>query len=96
MKFRYAKLLLPRKSDFFGSSISRPVIPLRISSVGKSVQYSALIDSGADFCIFDGEVGEYIGIEVRSGQREVFGGVQERGGAEAFLHKVTMNIGGWA
>jgi len=95
MKFRYAKLLLPKKSEFFGSSISRPIVPVRISWKGKSVQYSALIDSGADFCIFDGEVGDYLGIDVRSGVKEVFGGVQERGGAEAFLHEVTLNIGGW-
>ena len=95
MKFRYAKLLLPKKSEFFGSSISRHIVPIRISWKGKSVQYSALIDSGADFCIFDGEVGDYLGIDVRSGVKEVFGGVQERGGAEAFLHEVTLNIGGW-
>ena len=95
MKFRYAKLLLSNKSDFFGTAISRPVIPIRITSCGNSLQYSALIDSGADFCIFDGEVGQYLGIDVRSGAKEVFGGVQERGGAEAFLHKVTLNIGGW-
>lgn len=49
----------------------------------------------ADFCIFDGAIGEQIGIDVKSGTREVFGGIQDRGGAEAFLHKVTLNIGGW-
>ena len=95
MKFSYAKLLLPRKSDFFGSSIARPIVPIGISWQNKSMRYSALIDSGADFCIFDGEVGDYLGINVRSGSREVFGGVQERGGAEAFLHEISINIGGW-
>ncbi len=95
MKFSYAKLLLPRKSDFFGSSIARPIIPVRISTDGKSVQYSALIDSGADFCIFEGEVAEYLGIDVRSGPKEVFGGIQERGGATAFLHEIMLTVGGW-
>lgn len=27
--------------------------------------------------------------------REEFGGIQERGGAEVFLHKATINVGGW-
>lgn len=58
------------------------------------MRYAALIDSGADFCIFDGEVGEQLGINVRLGPREIFGGIQERGGAEAFLHEVVLNIGG--
>src|SRR3989338_11223764 len=95
MKFSYDKLLLPHKSEFFGTSIARPIISICISSGGRLIRYSALIDSGADFCIFDGEVGDYLGIDVRAGSREVFGGVQERGGAEAFLHEITLNVGGW-
>lgn len=77
MKFSYAKLLLQHKSEFFGTSIARPVISIGISSEGNSIRYSALIDSGADFCIFDAEVGEYLGVDIRAGSREVFGGVQE-------------------
>jgi hypothetical protein len=54
-----------------------------------------LIDSGADFCIFDAEIGEYLNINIRTGNKEPFGGIQEMGIAEAFLHQVTINIGGW-
>lgn len=61
----------------------------------KELKYAALIDSGADFNIFDAALGEYLGLDVTSGLREPFGGVQERGGAEAFLHEVTLTIGGW-
>jgi hypothetical protein len=25
----------------------------------------------------------------------MFGGIQERGGSESFLHPITLNIGGW-
>ncbi|MFH1192928.1 MAG: hypothetical protein V1656_01260 [Candidatus Jorgensenbacteria bacterium] len=73
----------------------KPIIPVGISFGGKKLRYGVLIDSGADFCIFDGEVGEQLGINVRSGTREVFGGIQERNGAEAFLHEVVLNVGGW-
>ena len=94
MKFRYHKLLLDRRSPLFGHSILKPVIPLKISVNGKELEYAALIDSGADFCIFDAEIGEYLGLKIREGTRINFGGIQEIGGADAFLHEINLNIGG--
>ena len=94
MKFRYIKFPLSVRSPLFGQSILKPIIPVEVSYKNKKLHYNVLIDSGADFCIFDGEVGEEIGIDVRSGNCEIFGGIQERGGAEAFLHTVTINVGG--
>lgn len=95
MKFDYFKLPLPEKSDFFGDAILKPIIPVKIMYKGNIANYAALIDSGADFNIFDAEIGEYLGIDVKSGTKEIFGGIQKKGGAEAFLHEVTLNIGGW-
>lgn len=94
MKFPYLKLLLEQKSDFFGSSIAKPIIPIKLSNQNNTAKYAALIDSGADFCIFDAEAGEYIGLDIRSGRKQIFGGIQESGGAEAFIHEVTINVGG--
>ena len=95
MKFKYLKFRLHEPSKFFGNSVLRPIIPVGIFHNKNSLKYAALIDSGADFNIFDAELGEYLGIEIKSGVKETFGGVQERGGAEVFLHEVTLNIGGW-
>ncbi len=95
MKFKYFKFPLAKKSTFFGTALFKPIIPVAISHKGKESRYAALVDSGADFCIFDGEVGEQLGIDVRSGVLETFGGIQEKGGAQAFLHKVTLQVGGW-
>jgi len=95
MKFPYLKFPLNKNSAFFGSAILKPIIPVGVSYGEKTLRYGALIDSGADFCIFDAAVGEYLGIDIHSGSKEVFGGIQERGGAEAFLHEVVLNIGGW-
>lgn len=95
MKFNYLKFPLSHKSELFGSYILKPIIPIKISYKENSLKYGALIDSGADFCIFDAEIGEYIGIDIKSGVKEIFGGVQELGKAEAFLHKINLNIGGW-
>jgi len=94
MKFRYHKFPLPERSEYFGLSVLRPIIPVTIVAGSRELHYEALIDSGADFCIFDAEIGEYLGLPVRAGFREEFGGIQERGGAEAFLHSVVLHIGG--
>ncbi|MEK7501205.1 MAG: hypothetical protein AAB642_03720 [Patescibacteria group bacterium] len=94
MKFRYHKLLLRERSEYFGTSILKPIISIKIGWGGNELNYTALIDSGADFCIFDAEVGEYLGLDVKSGDPEKFGGIQETGAAVAYLHDVVLNIGG--
>lgn len=95
MKFFYSKISLPHKSKVLGGAILKPIIPVKIVVGGKTIRYSALVDSGADFCIFDAEIGEALGLDIRSGEKEIFGGIQGRGGAEAFFHGVELNIGGW-
>lgn len=59
MKFKYKK---------YGPGILRPVIPIEILYKSRSVPYEVLVDSGADFCIFDAEIGELVGIDVASGE----------------------------
>ncbi len=95
MKFYYSKFPLPYRSEFFGSTILKPVIPVKIIIGDKALRYSALIDSGADFCIFDAEIGENLGLNIKLGKKEIFGGIQEKSGAEAFFHEVKLDIGGW-
>ncbi len=84
MKFRYKRY----------GEILRPVIPIRVRSGEKHLQYEALVDSGADICIFSSEVGHAIGIDVLKGvPHEVFG----IGGKTSFyyFHKVVIEVGGW-
>lgn len=95
MKFFYLKVPLGAKSATLGNYLLKPIIPIRISYKDKSAKYAALIDSGADFCIFDAHIGDYLGIEVRSGEKEAFGGVQEAGLATAYFHEVGVTIGDW-
>ncbi len=95
MKFDYSKIKLPEKSDFFGSSILKPIIDIRIAAGDKSLQYNALVDSGADFSIFHSGVAQALGIDIESGDKLTFGGVQKADAAAAYLHKVTLVIGGW-
>lgn len=95
MKFKYLKFPLRTKSNFFGTSILKPIIPIELINEQKKIRYAALIDSGADFCIFNGEIGELLGFDVRSGKREGFSGIQQAGIAEVFIHKVILVVGGW-
>ena len=95
MKFSYHKIALPRPSAFFGTSILKPIIPIEILHGSKSIKYAALIDSGADLCIFDAEVADYLGIDVRSGEIEKFKGIQESGQSTAYIHNVKIVIGGY-
>jgi hypothetical protein len=95
MKFPYVKFPLERPSEVFGKAILKPIIPIKIKVKENSLDYNAVIDSGADFCIFDAEVGEYLGLNIKSGIREEFGGVVGSEKGEVFFHKVILNVGGW-
>ncbi|KKU68689.1 MAG: hypothetical protein UX89_C0002G0014 [Parcubacteria group bacterium GW2011_GWA2_47_16] len=64
MKFRYSR---------YGKTL-RPVIPIKLQYSGKEIGYHVLVDSGADMCFFDAEIGKEIGIDILKGKKqEVFG-----------------------
>ncbi len=85
MKFSYKRY----------GTVLRPVIPLKLKHGGAEIGYHVLVDSGADLCIFDAEIGQAIGINVTAGKpRQVFG----VGGKSSiyYLHQVTIEVGGWS
>ena len=92
MKFPYKRFridptpALPHRKFLF-----RPLIPIRLSYNNKSIGYEALLDSGADFCIFDAEIGEYLQIPVVEGKPEVFGGIVGNT-TTAYFHNVDICI----
>ena len=84
MKFKYKR--------YGNGKYLRPVIPIVLENGGNKIGYEVLVDSGADFCIFDAQIGEAIGIDVlRGAPKEVFG----IGGKAAiyYMHRVTITIG---
>ena len=93
MRFRYSRIPLPEPSSVLGSFLFKPIIPIILAYQGRAVRYGALIDSGADFCMLDGLMGEFLGIDVRAGTKVRFGGVEQGTGAEAYFHTVTVKIG---
>jgi hypothetical protein len=85
MKFKYKK---------YAPSVLRPVIPIEILHEDITVQYEVLVDSGADMCIFDSQIAEIIGINIRTGKEQKVAGLT--GVNESFyLHLVTISVGGW-
>jgi len=75
-------------------SASRPVVPVSLINKDKRVRYLAIIDSGADFCIFHAELGAQIDLEVKSGTELTFfgiGGIQQT----AYFHHIGMEVGGY-
>jgi len=94
MQFPYCKFpSLPNDAFPEREHVRRPVIPIELRYNEKIVKYLALIDSGADFCIFHAEIGEYLGINIRDGKRlEFFGVIGDK--KEAFFHEVSITVGG--
>ena len=85
MKYNYKK---------YGPLTRRPVVPIKLNNRDVSIGYEVLVDSGADLCIFDAEIGEALGLDISKGKKmEVFG----VGGKASFyyLHKVEIEVGGW-
>lgn len=86
MKFKYKK---------YGAGILRPVIPVEIVYQNRSLRYEVLVDSGADFCIFDSQIGGLLGIDIWNGDRQEVGGIT--GTVEPYyVHPVTIKVGGWS
>ncbi len=85
MKFKYKK---------YGPGFLRPVIVVEISYKDRSISYEVLVDSGADFCIFDAQIGELLGIDIADGEPQTVSGIT--GAAETYyVHTVTIKVGGW-
>jgi len=75
-------------------SANRPVIPITLINGSNSIKYLALMDSGADLCVFHAEIGEQIGIDIESGKKQELYGIA---GEEmlAFFHHIETEIGGY-
>lgn len=85
MKFRYKK---------YGSGVIRPVIPLKVAYGNKTLVQEVLVDSGADLCLFDAEVGASIGIPIERGELCTFAGVNADP-QPAYMHPIKVILGGW-
>lgn len=94
MEFEYKRYLLPN-----GETITRPVIPILIRNPrnNEAIDYEALVDSGADRCVFPSEIGEMIGINIEAGEQHYVSGVVEGERRPLYMHPIEITPGGyWA
>ena len=73
------------------TSVWKPFVEVRINYKTAHIDCLALLDSGADNCLFPAEVGEYLGINVRNGKTKIFGGIG-KGEVKAYFHDVLLRI----
>jgi hypothetical protein len=80
----------------FANGIERPIIPIivRNPTTRQSVRYLALVDSGADECIFAAEIGELIGLDVLGGRERSVSGVVAGQIRPYYVHNVEIEVGG--
>lgn len=88
MKFEYKRL---------SSGVSRPIIPISVRNphTRKAVRYLALVDSGADNCVFGAEIGELIGLSIEDGKPSSISGVVAGQSRPYYIHNVEIEVGGW-
>ena len=91
-RFEYKRLLL---TD--GAIIARPVIPILIRNpyTNQAIEYEALIDSGADRCVFPAVIGEMIGFDIEKGEREYVGAADAGERRPMYVHAVEITPGGY-
>ncbi len=68
----------------------RPMIPVQLSHQDKSIVVHALVDSGADHCIFPADVAEYLGHRLKSGEKRKFQGIG--GDIHGYLHQNYLKL----
>lgn len=95
MNFSYQKFPFDSKNSPFlnKKSALRPVIQIDFETSKGNLGYYVLIDSGADYCIFHAQVGEQLGLDIKSGASLTFFGTSGTPQV-AYFHKITFKIGG--
>lgn len=98
LKYDYLKLTI-KPSEAFPRrlSVSRPVIPIQLIRGQDRVKCYAIIDSGADYCVFHASLGEVIGLTIESGKLDHFSGVSTQPQQEltAYFHNIKIEVGGY-
>lgn len=72
--------------------IIRPIVPIILKSSTRVVLYSALIDSGSDYCVFDLGVAHGLDIKLKSRNKIRFMGIGKEE-LEGFRSKIEVRIG---
>lgn len=84
MKFQYKKI---------ADGVFRPIIPIEIYNGDQCIKYHVLVDSGADFNVFDAEIGSAIGLDIEKGVKGKVFGIAGNG-TDYYTHRIQIKVGG--
>jgi hypothetical protein len=93
MKLNYRTYHREKESKLIGPHAKRPVIEVGLTLGGQVIPSNALIDSGADVSIFPADIGEQLGIDIRSGEKGFASSMRGAVLEETFLHRITLKVG---
>lgn len=93
MKFKYRKI--PNLAHPANKWVSRPYLQVRLSYENSHKDVLALVDSGADSCLFHSSVADELGIVLRDGWVKEFGGIAAGANVQAYMHTIQMQIQGF-
>ncbi len=71
----------------------RPIIPITIRFLKREITYLALLDSGADFNIFHGDIAKILGIDLAEQKNSMsFGGIKEGASGKGYFMPIELGI----
>lgn len=71
----------------------RPIIPITIRYLKREITYLALLDSGADFNIFHGDIAKLLGIDLSKQKNSMsFGGIREGASGKGYFMPIELGI----
>ncbi|OGM22721.1 hypothetical protein A2961_03050 [Candidatus Woesebacteria bacterium RIFCSPLOWO2_01_FULL_39_21] len=94
MKYQYQEFeVTPSPATPRKKIIYRPVIPVILLNKKRIVGYQAIVDSGADYCLFEELVTSYLGIKLSTGKKRKIRGI---GGKEikGYQLKILFGVAG--
>jgi len=71
----------------------RPIIPITLKYSKREITYLALLDSGADFNIFHGDITKLLGINLSKQKNSMsFGGIREGASGKGYFMPIEIGI----
>lgn len=94
MEYRYKPEDIPISPTSKRTRVAwRPIVPVILLRNNKFVAYEALIDSGADYCIFRSDIAEILGVQVSKGKSRKIQGINGNT-ITGYIHQVEIKLAG--
>ncbi len=70
-----------------------PMLPVRLANGSRTLDTYAMLDSGADACLFHAKWGQQIGLHIESGIWRPLSGIEEDSEIDTWSHPIELRIG---